>query len=156
MKYTTEYINSLPFKDYLELIAKELNDNGFRVDGKDYYRVYDDPVMMRHFMLDPVSDPKAMAYLKSIGLIENGRCPSCGAPMSTGQRFYWYDKRDPSKRIYLCYGCHKTNFHGDGHSMEGTPGGVPNSSNSPSNSSGGCLVAILFFPYYLLKPFLFG
>lgn len=149
MKYTSEYINELSFRGYLEIMASELNENGFRdYDGSEY-EVDDDPKFWKYFMMGPVNDPKAMAFLKNQGLIENGRCPTCGAPMSTGQRYYWYDRRDPSKRIYLCYGCHNTNFRGDGHSMDGTPNGVATGGSSSTGS--GCLGAILLLPIVLFK-----
>ena len=93
MKYTSNYINGLSFKAYLELMAKELNENGFRnYDGSEYY-VDADPLFMRLFMMGPVYDPKAMSFLKEQGLLENGRCPNCGAPMSV-YRYTWSDRRD--------------------------------------------------------------
>ena len=149
MKYTSEYIKSLSFLDYLELMARELNENGYKVtDGSDY-KVYD-YLPKNALMLNVLEDPNAMIFLKSQGLLENGRCPTCGAPMSTGQRYYWFDRRYPSRKLYLCYGCHESHFHGDGHSLDGCPSGAPS-----ENSSGtGCLLSLLLLPVFLIKVML--
>ena len=144
MKYTREYINSLSFKAYLELMATELNENGFREFNGMKYMVDDDPKFMDLFMMGPVQDPKAMLFLKKQGLIENGRCPNCGAPMSTYQ-YIWSDRRDSSRWFYVCYGCSKTNGHGDGRSMDGYPSGAPR--KGPS----GCLVAFFMIPIMLFR-----
>jgi len=149
MKYTSEYINSISFPEYLELMAKELNDNGFKERGKYEYQVDDEPAFQRLFMMGPVNDSLALSHLKRVGLLENGRCPSCGAPMSQ-YRFTWYDRKDPSKKFYVCYGCSKSNGHGDGHSMDGAPHGVLNSSQFGT----GCIFGLLLLPFYLLKSIL--
>lgn len=81
MKYTSEYINELSFRGYLEIMASELNKNGFRDYDGGEYEVDDDSKFWKYFMMGPVNDPKAMTFLKNQGLIENGRCPTCGAPM---------------------------------------------------------------------------
>lgn len=150
MKYSSEYINSLSFKDYIKLMADELNANGFKEDGQYEYHTYEnDPKMRRFFMMGPVNDPYAMSFLKSEGLLENGRCPSCGAPMFV-YRYTWSDRRDPTKKFYVCYGCAKNNGRGDGHSMDGCPSGVPNSSSSGT----GCALGLVFLPFYLVKSFI--
>lgn len=147
MKYTSEYINNLSFKDYIKLMADELNSNGFKENGEYEYDTFeDDPSMRKLFMMGPVNDPKAMSFLKSQGLLENGRCPSCGAPMSV-YRYTWYDTRDPSKKFYVCYGCSKSNGRGDGHSMDGCPYGVP----SQTGSGSGCMLGLLLMPFYMAK-----
>ena len=147
MKYSKDYINSLSFRDYIKLMADELNANGFKENGKyEYNSFYDDSAMRRLFMMGPVNDPKAMSFLKMQGLIENGRCPSCGAPMSV-YKYTWSDIRDPSKKFYLCYGCAKNNGRGDGHSMDGCPSGIPTSSNTGS----GCMIGLLLVPFFFVK-----
>ena len=155
MKYSSDYINSLSFEDYLKLMAKELNENGFEEKGIGAFRVYDDPVMKRHFMMGVVDNPKALEFLRSIGLLDNGRCPTCGAPMNTGTRFCWYDRRFPNHKFSLCYGCHESRFHGDGHSLNGTTKPVPSQINSNSQATGsGCIVAFLLLPYHWLATLL--
>lgn len=148
MKYTSEYINSLSFDEYRRLIVKELNDNGYRVSGKEEYKIKD-YLPPNALMLDAFDDPQALHFLKSQGLVDNGRCPFCGAPMSVN-KYYWYDRRNPSKKVNVCYGCNKSNGRGDGHSMDGYPGGVPKSGSSGS----GCMLGLLMLPILLLKSFL--
>ena len=147
MKYSRDYINSLSFSEYIKLMATELNENGFKGNGQDEYDSFkNDPSMQRLFMMGPVNDPKAMVFLKSKGLIENGRCPSCGAPMSV-YRYTWSDGRDLSKKFYVCYGCAKNHGRGDGYSMDGCPTGAP----SQTNSRTGCMLSLMLLPFYLIK-----
>ena len=147
MKYTSDYINSLSFQEYIKLMATELNSNGFKGHGgREYPTFEDDPVMRRLFMMGPTNDPKAMAFLKEKGLIDNGRCPSCGAPMSV-YKYTWSDRRNPSRKYYLCYGCYKNHGKGDGHNMDGCPSGAPTLSNSGS----GCMISLLLMPVYIVK-----
>lgn len=48
MKYSSEYINSLSFSEYLKLMAYELDSNGFKAYGKYDYKVDEEsPAMMR-------------------------------------------------------------------------------------------------------------
>lgn len=152
MKYTSEYINSISFDDFLDLMANELNENNYEISGIGKFSVsHDDPVMKRHFMMLVVDNPMALAHLRSVGLLDNGRCPTCGAPMNTGTRYYWYDRRYPEHRFSLCYGCHETRFHGDGHTLNGTTRSVPpRPTNSNNTSSSGCVLGLLLMPYNLL------
>ena len=148
MKYTSDYINSLSFDDYLDLIVKELNDNNFVNKGIGKFSInHDSPVDKRHFMLGVVDNIEALAYLRSVGLLDNGRCPSCGAPMNTGTRLYWYDRRFPERRFSLCSGCHETRFHGDGHSMNGITKQIPSAS---SRKGSGCILGMLLIPYNVI------
>lgn len=53
-------------------MATELNENGFKGNGQyEYYSFEDKPTMQKLFMMSPVNDPKAIAFLKSKGLVEN-------------------------------------------------------------------------------------
>lgn len=132
-------------------MADELNANGFRkvYSGNEYDSYENNPKMRRLFMMGLVCDPQAMKFLKEQGLLENGRCPSCGAPMSV-YRYTWYDTREPSRKFYVCYGCASNHGNGDGHSMDGCPQGAPKQENSGT----GCMLALLFMPYYIIKSFL--
>lgn len=58
--------------------------------------------------------------------------------------------RDPSKKFYVCYGCAKNRGHGDGHSMDGCPSGIP----SQTGFGNGCLLGLIFMPFCLAKSFL--
>ena len=65
MEYTSDYINSLSFAEYIKLMATELNENGFKENGQyEYCSFENDPAMQRLFMMGPINDPKAMAFLK--------------------------------------------------------------------------------------------
>ena len=88
MKYSTENINNISYHEWMETIANELNAAGFKGEGYNAaenkfmknvapYKVSDD----RYFFMGAINDAKAMDYLKSIGLVNNGRCPICGSPI---------------------------------------------------------------------------
>lgn len=89
MKYSREDLNNIMYKDYIILMAEELNKNGFKdAQGKAYEvstNVHGDFVsdFSRGFVLS-ISDPKAINFLKQIGLLNNGRCPLTGLMISTG------------------------------------------------------------------------
>jgi hypothetical protein len=114
MKYSSNFINNLSFNDYLELIVKELNDNGYRrlSHGKKYEYTIDinDPASRTLFIYG-IEDIEALNYLKNIGLINNGRCPICGSRMSSNQ--YTYTNRYNSAITFsICQNC--CNSHGRG------------------------------------------
>lgn len=91
MKYSEEQLSELKYKDYILLMAKELNDNGYTDDnGKPYSvstNVHGDFVsdFSIGFVLS-LKDPKAVDFLKEIGLLNNGRCPLTGLLISNGCR----------------------------------------------------------------------
>lgn len=87
MKYTRNDLDNLMYKDYILLIARELNQNGFKNDqGREYEVgtiVHGDFVsdFSRGFFLS-IKDPKAIEFLKRVGLLNNGRCPLTGLMLS--------------------------------------------------------------------------
>lgn len=87
MKYSRNDLDNLMYKDYILLIAEELNNNGFKDDdGKEYEvgtNVHGDFVsdFSRGFILS-IKDPKAIDFLKQVGLLNNGRCPLTGLMLS--------------------------------------------------------------------------
>lgn len=87
MKYTRNDLDNLMYKDYILLIARELNQNGFKNDqGREYEvgtNVHGDFVsdFSRGFVLS-IKDPKAIEFLKRVGLLNNGRCPLTGLMLS--------------------------------------------------------------------------
>lgn len=87
MKYSRDDIDNLTYKDYILLIAEELNSNGFKDDNGDEYKVstnvHGDFVsdFSRAFILS-MKDPKAIDFLKQVGLLNNGRCPLTGLMLS--------------------------------------------------------------------------
>lgn len=88
MKYSREDQNNLMYKDYILLMAEELNKNGFKDDQGNAYEVstnvHGDFVsdFSRVFVLS-IRDPKAIDFLKQIGLLNNGRCPLTGLMISS-------------------------------------------------------------------------
>jgi hypothetical protein len=106
MKYSSNYINSLSYSEYLELIVKELNDNGFieTYTGSKYELNIKDPTDCKLFIFS-IEDINALIYLKNIGLINNGRCPICGA--SIPSNIYTYTNRHNSNiSFYICKNCY--------------------------------------------------
>lgn len=90
MKYSREYIEGLMYKDYILLMAEELNNNGF-TDNEKKYEVGTDvngnfvSDFFRGFVLS-MKDKKAVNYLKEIGLLNNGRCPLTGLMISSASK----------------------------------------------------------------------
>lgn len=88
MKYSRSSLDYLMYKDYILLIAEELNNCGFKdAHGKEYEvttNVHGDFVsdFSRDFILS-IKDPKAIDFLKQIGLLNNGRCPLTGLMISS-------------------------------------------------------------------------
>lgn len=87
MKYSRDTIDELTYKDYILLIAEELNKNGFTDgEGKEYKvrtNSYGDFVsdFSRDFILS-IGNKEAIDFLKGIGLLNNGRCPLTGLMLS--------------------------------------------------------------------------
>ena len=72
--------------EWNETMEKELNEAGFKAKGfnketgkweKDYEPYKADAEDPETFILGVVSGAKEINYLKSIGLLNNGRCPMC-------------------------------------------------------------------------------
>ena len=136
MKYTAEQVNSMPYLEWMQTIAKELNDAGFLTKGmggaRVPYQVYEqDP---RYFFLGSINDSDAMDYLKELGLVNNGRCPMCGAEIK-GEPWRFTDGYNSSLNFHICKRCAK-----EGGAM----------SVNPANHTG-CLVAILLAPWATIK-----
>lgn len=141
MKYSAEELNNMSYSEWMETIAKELNEAGFKGEGysKEYgrfmrniapYEVGD----VRYFFMGSINDYKAMDYLKSIGLVNNGRCPMCGSPIKgTPSRFT--DGTNPSLNFHICSSCRR----------EGQRTSV-----NPANNTG-CLFALALIPWHLIK-----
>lgn len=90
MKYSREDIELLMYKDYILLMAEELNNNGFTDNGKRYEvgtNVNGNFVsdFSRGFIL-ALKDQKATDFLKEIGLLNNGRCPLTGLMISSASK----------------------------------------------------------------------
>lgn len=147
MKYTSSQINAMSWNEWNEAMAKELNEAGFRHYGIHIeedrslkkclvpYKAGDDPKV---FLLGTVEKAEEIDYLKSIGLLNNGRCPMCGKEIigSPGRFTSGYD---PNYHFQVCQNCVQ---HGRRTSV------------NPANNQG-CMLALLFFPWNVLK-YIFG
>ena len=102
MKYSREDVKSMSPITYRELICEELNHAGFQYEfqgGKsDYIPDYST------FGGVIVKDGQAVRYLKTIGLINNGKCPWCGEREETIQ-----DSLTPDHGVsfHVCKRCYK-------------------------------------------------
>lgn len=144
MKYTREEISQLSYKSWMETIATELNNAGYQGDGYDPeagrfrrnfgpYEVLDPA----HFFMGAINDHEAMDYLKSIGLVNNGRCPMCGGDI-TGTPGIFTDGFNSKLNFHICSSCRK-----EGQRI----------SINPANNTG-CLVTLCLLPWYTIKQLL--
>lgn len=144
MKYTSEQINSMSWHEWNQTMAKELNDAGFRTmeyqqvkknvyknaDNALYFTLEDSPEL---FILGAVYKSPELDYLKRLGLLNNGRCPMCGNKISRNTGLFTYSL-NPAVNFEICHSCVKKWKR-----------------ISMSQNNYGCLIALLLFPYHLLK-----
>lgn len=144
MKYTREELSQLSYKSWMETIATELNNAGYKGDGYDSdsgrfrsnfgpYKVLD----QEYFFMGAIRDPKAMDYLKSIGLVNNGRCPMCGNDIS-GTPSLFTSGLVQGLNYHICSSCRK-----EGQRI----------SINPTNNTG-CIAALLLVPWNIIKQLL--
>ena len=101
MKYSKDDLNNLLYKEYILLIAEELNNNGFTRDNGNKYEVGTDidgnfvSDFSRGFVLS-LKDEKAIEFLKGIGLLNNGRCPLTGLMLSDKTRTTYTSNEAPN------------------------------------------------------------
>jgi len=142
MKYTKEQILSMSWQEWNETMAKELNAAGYLGPGynpekkclDNHIAPYEANCPEREFVFGKITRSAEISHLKEIGLLNNGRCPMCGGEI-TGNPSQFTDGFNPNINFHICNSC--GNF------------GRKISSN-PANSSG-CIVALLFLPYHLIK-----
>ena len=83
MKYSEDDLSQMTYKDYILLMAEELNSNEFTHNDGSKYEVGTniDGDFVSGFSIGFVlslKDKKAIEFLKKIGLLNNGRCPLTG------------------------------------------------------------------------------
>ena len=143
MKYTRNQVVLLSYKSWMEIIALELNNAGFKGENYDPeigrfrrnfgpYKVHDP----YYFFMGAINDPQAMEYLKSIGLVNNGRCPMRGREI-VGTPSVFTCGFNSELNFHICTSCRK----------EGKRKSI-----NPANNSG-CLVTLLLLPWYAIKNF---
>lgn len=76
MKYSREQVKSMTSDQYTKVLCNELNDAGFRVIYNDGSTAEFEP-SWDVFELCVAENARAVQYLRSIGLIDNGKCPLC-------------------------------------------------------------------------------
>ncbi len=144
MKYTSEQINRMSWQEWNEIMARELNENGYK--AKEYnsaehrwtktgmYKAGNDPKL---FVLGKIEDSDAISFLKNVGLLNNGRCPMCGGPIH-GNPGRFTSGYDYNYHFQICQNCVKTRGR---------------TRNAGTSSGSGCMISLLLFPWYLLKSF---
>ena len=148
MKYSSEDLENMSYSIWMESIAQELNaagytTKGFKKEGKLIvpgnvpYEVYD----INTFFEGSINDPNAMDYLKSIGLVNNKRCPLCGSIIKGSPSQYTYSL-NPSLNYHICSSCRK---EGQNYTIHTNP-----------IKSSGCIVAIFLIPWHIIKYFFIG
>lgn len=143
MKYSVQQVRQMTWQEWNETMAKELNAAGFRMRGlnPDLGRWEDDREPFKAdasdpetFVLGTLRKVKEYEYLKSIGLLNNGRCPMCGSPIySNPGRFT--SGFDSSVHFQICQNCCSKGRR---------------TSVNPANNSG-CMIALLLMPWQLIK-----
>lgn len=116
MKYSSDEIRNIPWTQWNELMAQELNDAGFRTQGmnKDSGRIEPDQALFTNWNQDPstfivtVDTPEKINYLKGLGLLNNGRCPMCGGIIE-GLPASFHLRNNPYYNYHICNNCATSN-----------------------------------------------
>lgn len=145
MKYTSNQINAMSFLEWTESMANELNKAGYMEES---IKMSEDRVPQKcrvpysvsepkYFLLGSVTKAEEIEYLKSLGLLNNGRCPMCGSEIigSPGRFTSGYDH---NYHFQVCQNCVKRRK------------GV--SVNAVSKQ--GCVIALLLLPWNIIKSVL--
>ncbi|MBQ3944798.1 MAG: DUF805 domain-containing protein [Alphaproteobacteria bacterium] len=91
-EYTSSYLNSISWQEWNNLMAKELNEAGFRrrntfssnCEMVEYEAPDDYP---KGFILGAVDGYEEIEFLKKRRLLNNGRCPMCGKAITVPGTF---------------------------------------------------------------------
>lgn len=143
MKYSSLDINAMSWAEWTATMAKELNEAGYRTRGyneeiggwQDNYALFQEDVSdPKFFILGAVDGSAEISYLKSLGLLNNGRCPSCGNRIvgSPGRFTSGYNS---SVHFHICQNC----------IVKGQEISVNNANNI------GCIISIVLLPWHILK-----
>ena len=145
MKYTSEQINDMSWREWTETMARELNAANFKQTGVSLdserklgkttkqYAVDEDNLGPKIFLLGSVETAKEIDYLKNIGLLNNGRCPMCGNPI-TGSPGRFTSGYDSNYHFQVCQDCVKKRNR-----------------ISINTSNQGCIVSLLLLPFSISK-----
>lgn len=103
MKFTREQVKAMTQNEYESAICKELNDAGFRQEYNGEQLEYDPDEST--FGGAIVFDPKAVDYLKQIGLLDNGKCPMCS--VREDDLLYKLQNQTSGAVYHVCKSCYK-------------------------------------------------
>ena len=112
MRYTSDEINRMSWTEWVETMAKELNSAGYRKMVRDnqtgeWSRIGEYNALEPKMFVMLIDDSSAISYLKSIGLLNNGRCPMCGdRTFNNPGRFT--NHRDNNIHFQICQNCATT------------------------------------------------
>ena len=142
MKYSSLQVRNMTFEQWVETCVKELNSAGFRARGynsetrkwQDNFSPYRGGDPETFFLGELGSEVPALEYLKSIGLVNNGKCPMCGNNIE-GNPGRFTSGYDSSFHFQICQNCVKR-----GRKM----------SMNPANNTG-CIVSLVLIPWHLIK-----
>lgn len=137
MKYTSEQINAMSWREWTETMAKELNGAGFQYKGignkLESYSVGKEEDGPKLFLLGSVENSEEITYLKNIGLLNNGRCPMCGNKIvGTPGRFI--SGYDSNYHFQVCQHCINKRKR-----------------VSVNSSNQGCIIVLLLIPFNIIK-----
>lgn len=104
MKYSREQVKAMTPDQYTKALCMELNNAGFKVTYNDGSTSEFEP-SWDVFELCIAENPKAVQYLREIGLIDNGKCPLC----SINEDDLQYRQRNPKSGewYHICKSCYK-------------------------------------------------
>ncbi|MFI3297022.1 MAG: hypothetical protein R3Y59_05275 [bacterium] len=112
MKYTSEQINALSWKEWNVTMAKELNSASFKARGYNpkthkveiNFAPYKGDGEPESFILGEIEGVEEIDFLKSIGLLNNGRCPLCGSKI-IGDPGRFTNGFNHSLHFQICQNC---------------------------------------------------
>ncbi|MCR5680201.1 MAG: hypothetical protein K6G08_08340 [Prevotella sp.] len=102
-KYTREQVKAMTQDEYESAMCDELNAAGFRSEFHGNYLEYKPDEST--FGGAVVFDPKAVDYLKQIGLLDNGKCPMCSVREDDLQ--YKLQNQTSGAIYHVCKLCYK-------------------------------------------------
>ncbi|MCQ2287110.1 MAG: hypothetical protein MJZ76_09625 [Bacteroidales bacterium] len=123
MIYFPAEVNEWTFEQYMRVLAKELDEHGFKPNGfESYTRMLNNLIEAKKFLgythnssisIAQHMDYPAIKFAQEMGLVNSGRCPLCGA-VATGAH-EWAASNAPRRVLKICRGCVQTRGGGTGH-----------------------------------------
>lgn len=103
LKYTRNQVKAMTQDEYESVICDELNTAGYRSEFHGELHEYEPDEST--FGGAIVFDPKAVEYLKQIGLIDNGKCPMCS--VREDDLLYRLQNQTSGATYHVCKSCYK-------------------------------------------------